>query len=125
MQGQTFLQERLGKNILGSPAVILVRACFIAPPMQKLQLGRPPAGSQGAWMIGGITDWNYGTELLKQHTDSQWHRDGAATGAMAEQAERGKSVLELHGASAAKEAPKRNREGLLKLLRSIYFLIKS
>ena len=34
---------------------------------------KPPAGSQGAWVTREITDWNHGTELLKQHADSQWH----------------------------------------------------
>ena len=93
-----------------------------------LKWGKPPAGSRGAWTTRGITDWNHATELLKQHTESQWHRDAAATAAMAEQAERGKSVLELHCTSAAKEAAERrqkNREVLLKLLRSVYFLVKN
>ncbi len=90
--------------------------------------GKPPAGSRGAWVTRGITDWNHGTELLKQHADSQWHRDAAATAAMAEQADKGRSVLELHCASAAKEAAERrqrNRDVLLKLLRSVYFLAKN
>ena len=79
-------------------------------------------------MTRGITDWNHGTELLKQHADSQWYRDAAATAAIAEQAEKGRSVLELHCASAAKEAAERrqrNRDVLLKLLRSLYFLAKN
>lgn len=81
--------------------------------------GKPPAGSRGAWVTRGNTDWNHGTEFLKQHADSQWHRDAAATAAMAEQAENGRSVLELHCASAAKEAAERrqrNRDVLLKLM---------
>lgn len=47
---------------------------------------------------------------------------------MAQQAERGKSIFELECSAAAKEAAcraERNREILLKLLRSIYFLAKN
>ena len=76
-----------------------------------------PAGSRGAWKTRGITDWNHGNELLKQHADSQWHRDAAATAVMARQAERGKSALELQCSSAAQQAAEhrqRNRDVLLK-----------
>ena len=52
-----------------------------------LKWGNPPAGSRGAWKTKGITDWSHGTELLKQHADSQWQRDAAATAVMARQAE--------------------------------------
>ena len=67
------------------------------------------------------------TELLKQHMRSQWHRDAAVTAAMAEQAESGGSVLELQCSSAAREVAGRqkNREVLLKLMWSVYFLVKN
>ena len=52
-----------------------------------LKWGNPPAGSRGVWKTRGITDWNHGTELLKQHADSQWHRYAAATAVMARQTE--------------------------------------
>ena len=74
------------------------------------------------------TDWNNATELLKQHADSKWHREAAATSAMARQAESGQSVLELQCSVAAQEATElrqRNRDVLLKLLRSTYFLVKN
>ena len=90
--------------------------------------GKPPAGSRGAWTTRGITDWNHATELQKQHADSQWHRNAAAMAAMAEQAEKGKSVLELQCTSAAREEAERkekNCQVLLKLLRSVYFLVKN
>ena len=57
--------------------------------------GTPPAGSRGAWSTRGITDWNHATKLLKQHADSQWHRDGAVTADMAQEVESGKTVVEL------------------------------
>ena len=38
-------------------------------------VGKPPAGSRGAWKTKGISDWNHATELLKHHADCQWHRD--------------------------------------------------
>ena len=52
----------------------------------------------------GLKDWNHGTDLLKEHTRSQWHRDAAVTAAMAEQDESGGLVLELQCSSAAQEA---------------------
>ena len=47
--------------------------------------GKNPAGSRGAWTSSGITDWNHATELLKQHGDSTWHCDAAATAAKSKQ----------------------------------------
>ena len=90
--------------------------------------GSPPAGSRGAWTTRGVTDWNHATELLKQHAGSQWHRESAATAAMAQHAESGQSVLELQCSCAAQQATEqkeRNRDVLLKLLRSTYFLVKN
>ena len=83
--------------------------------------GKPPAGSRGAWITRGITDWNHATESLKKHAASQWHRDASATAVMAKQSESGKSVLEIR-CSSAEEHKQRNRDVLLKLLRSTYFL---
>ena len=91
-----------------------------------LKWGNPPAGSRGAWKTRGITDWNRDTELLKQHADSQWHRDAAATAVMARQVESGKSVLELQCSSAAQQAAeRRQRNRNVLLLRSAYFLAKN
>ena len=90
--------------------------------------GKPTPGSRGAWTSKGITDWSHATELLWAHGESQCHRDAAVTASMAQQAERGKSILELQCSAAAKEAAcraERNCEILLKLLRSIYFLAKN
>ena len=86
-----------------------------------LKWGNPPAGSRRAWKTRGITDWNHGSELLKQHADSQWHRNAEATAVMARQAESEKSVLELQQAA---EHRQRNRD-VLQLLRSAYFLAKN
>ena len=90
-----------------------------------LKWGNPPAGLRGAWKTRGITDWNRCTQLLKQHAESQWHRDAAATAVMARQVESGKSVLELQCSSAAQQAAEhrqRNRDVLLKLLSQHTFL---
>ena len=65
---------------------------------------------------------------LRAHCESQSHRDAAVTAGMAHQAECGNSVLELQCSAAAMEAACRaeiNRSFLLKLLRSIYFLVKN
>ena len=91
-----------------------------------LKWGNAPAGSRVTWNTRGITDWNRGIELLKQHADSQGHRDAAATAVMARKS--GKSVLELQCLSAAQqtaERRQRNRDVLLKLLRSTHFLAKN
>ena len=80
------------------------------------EVGKPSSGIKRCMETRGITDWNNGTELLKQHADSQWHRDAAATAVMARQAESGKSVLELQCSSAAQQAAERrqrNRDVLL------------
>lgn len=70
----------------------------------------------------------HATELLKLHSTSQSHRDAAIVASMAKQAELGKSVLELHQSAAAKEheeKKQRNKEILLKLMRSVYFMVKN
>lgn len=90
--------------------------------------GHPSAGSRGAWTTRGITDWKHATELLKSHAESNCHKDAAVTASMALQAERGKTVLELHCSAAAKELAmkkQQNREILMKLFRSVYFMIKN
>ena len=90
--------------------------------------GNAPAGCRGAWTTRGVKDWNHATELLKQHMRSQRHRDAALAAAMADQAESEGSVLELQCSSAAWETAEprqKNRDVLLKLMWSVYFLVKS
>ena len=91
--------------------------------------GKPPSGARGAWTTRGITDWNHATELLKQHANSQWHRDSAVTAAMAQQVERaGQTVADLQCSVAAREAAERRQKNCVvikKLLRSTYFLVKN
>ncbi|XP_064386984.1 zinc finger MYM-type protein 1-like [Halichondria panicea] len=87
--------------------------------------GKPPGNARGAWTTRGITDWNHATEMLKLHNDSKWHKDAAITAQMAQQSDL--SVLELQNAASArdtKERKKKNQAIILKLLCSIYFLIK-
>ena len=101
-------------------------ACFESNTCQKY--GNAPAGCRGAWTTRGVKYWNHVTELLKQHMRSQWHRDAAVTAAMAEQTESGGSILELQCSSAVWEAAKRrqkNREVLLNVMWSVYFLVKN
>ena len=89
---------------------------------------RSAPGSRGAWITKGVTDWSHATEVLRAHGESQCHKDAAVTAGMAQQAEHGKSILELQCSAAPKKAARRaerNREILLKLLRSIYFLAKN
>ena len=90
--------------------------------------GQPSAGSRGAWTTRGLTDWKHATELLKSHAWSKCHKDEAVITDMAQQAERGDTILELHCSAAARELAekkKQNCEILLKLLRSVYFLVKN
>ena len=64
---------------------------------------------------------------MKQHDMSKWHIDAIVTAAMAKQAQQ-QDVIELQCASVAKEIAEqkmRNCEIIIKLLRSIYFLVKS
>ena len=82
---QSFPTKKNGKrNIPGLLVRILVMVCFVrhawsGETIQQdqdmfcetcLKWGNPPAGSRGAWKTRGITNWNHGTELLKQHADS-------------------------------------------------------
>ena len=86
------------------------------------------ATARGAWTVKGVTDWNHTTEMLKQHNDSNDHKDGAISARMAEQAKETGTVVDLRLAASAKQAEAQrqmNRAVLLKLLRSIYFLTKS
>ena len=90
--------------------------------------GTPPPSARGAWTTRGITDWNHVTEMLKQHNTPQWHRDAVVASRMAEQAATHQNVLQMQCSAAAKEAEERrqrNREVLLKLIRSVYFLAKN
>ena len=85
--------------------------------------GKPPANTRGAWTSRGILDWNHATEMLKLHNDSQWHKDAALVARMAEH----QSVVDLQFAAAARNINakrEKNRSVLLKLLRSVYFLVK-
>ena len=85
--------------------------------------GKPPANARGAWTSRGIADWNHGTDMLKLHQNSKWHNEAAIAARMAEQT----SVLELQRAAAERNTSERrakNREVILKLLRSVYFLAK-
>ena len=93
-----------------------------------MKWGHPSAGSRGAWTSKGISDWSHATEVLKLHGESQCHRDAAVSASMSQQAERGKSVLELQCSAAAKQAASRvekNSSIMVKLMRSVYFLAKN
>ena len=75
-------------------------------------------------MTRGIVDWNHATELLKQHSGSKWHQDSSITGRMAKHVEQ-QNGIEMQCAGAARQAEeqkKKDREIILKLMRSIYFL---
>ena len=69
----------------------------------------------------------FASELIKQHESSRWHKDSVITARMAQQCEQ-QSVAEMYTSAATQEAAKRkekNSDILLKLLRSIYFLVKN
>ena len=89
--------------------------------------GNAPSTARGAWTSRRIQDWNHATEQLKEHSQSKCHRDAVIHARMAEQGKE-QSVLQLQCSAAAKEAEERsakNRNVVLKLLRSIYFLAKN
>ena len=92
-----------------------------------MKWGKPPPSTKGGWTARGISDWNHASELIKQHESSRWHKDSVFTARMAQQCEQ-QSVAEIYTSAATQEAAKRkekNRDILLKLLRSIYFLVKN
>ena len=75
----------------------------------------------------GNSGLEYVTEQLKEHSQSKCHRGAVIHARMAEQGKE-QSVLQLPCSAAAKEAEERrakNRNTVLKLLRSIYFLAKN
>ena len=72
-------------------------------------------------------DWNYATELLKQHSESKWHQDLSITARMAKHVEQ-QNVIEMQCAGSAKqteEQKKKNCEIILKSMWSVYFLAKN
>ena len=89
--------------------------------------GNAPSTARFAWTTLGIQDWNHTTEQLKEHSQSKCHRDVVIHARMAEQVKE-QSVLQLQCSATAKEAEERrakNRNIVLKLLRSIYILAKN
>ena len=90
-------------------------------------MGKTTPSTKGGWTARGISDWNHASELIKQHESSRWHKDSIITVRMAQQCEQ-QCVAEMYTSAATQEAAKRkekNRDILLKLLRSIYFLVKN
>ena len=105
-------------SIHGVSCTMLARACLYH--LSEVG-GRPTPGSREC-LTGSMQ------VRLKAHGESQTLRDAVLTAGMAQQAENGNSVLELHCSAAAKEAARkaeRNRWIILKQLRSIYFLEKT
>ena len=89
--------------------------------------GRSPPSAKGRWTTRGIVDWNHATELLKEHSGSKWHQDSSITARKAKHVDQ-QNIIEMQCAGAAKQAEeqkKKNREIILKLMRSIYFLAKN
>ena len=88
---------------------------------------RLPPSAKGGWRTREIIDRNHATELLTQHSGSKYHQDSSITARMAKHVEQ-QNVIEIQYAGAAKQAEeqkKKNREIILKLTRSIYFLAKN
>ena len=77
-----------------------------------IKWGKPTLSAKGVWTSRGIVDWNHATELLKQHTNSKWHKDAAVAGIMAQQAAATCNVLELQCSSAAKELAEQKKRGI-------------
>ena len=82
--------------------------------------GSPTPRAKGGWTTRGIVDWNHATKLLKQHTASKWHQDSSISMRIAKHVEQ-QNVIEMQYAGVAKQAVeerKKNREIILKMLRS-------
>ena len=79
-----------------------------------------PPSAKGGRTTRGVADWNHATDLLKQHCGSKWHQDSSITARMAKHVEQ-QNVIDMQCAGAAKQAEekkKKNREIILKLMRS-------
>ena len=78
-------------------------------------------GRQGELFI----DWNHATGLLKQHSGSKCHQDSSITVRMAKHVKQLNAIECAGAAKQAEEQKKKNREIILKLMRSIYVLAKN
>ena len=87
--------------------------------------GRPPPSVKGGWTTRGIVDWNHATELLKQHSGSKWHQDSSITVRMTKHVEQQNAIEMQCAAKQAEEQKKKNREIILKLMRSKNFMAKN
>ena len=71
--------------------------------------GRPLESANGGWTIRRIVDWNYATELLKQHSRYKWHQYSSITARMAKHVEQ-QNVTEMQCAGAAKQAEEQKKK---------------
>ena len=89
-------------------------------------MGRPPPSEIGGRTTRGIVEWNHATELLEQYSGSKWHQDSPITATMAKHVEQ-QNVIEMQCAGASKlaeEQKEKNRDIILKLMRSMYFWLR-
>lgn len=87
------------------------------------RFGKPPTQAHGAWVTRPICNWVKATELLAKHEKSDWHRASVEASAMAEMAKKQGDIIEQMR-SASEEEKRKNRALIMKLIRSLYFLVK-
>ena len=87
------------------------------------RFGKPPTQAHGAWVTRPICNWVKATELLTKHEKSDWHRASVESSAMAEMAKKQGDIIEQMR-SASEEEKRKNRAMIIKLIRSLYFLVK-
>ena len=78
-------------------------------------------------MTRKIVDWKYAAELLKLHSGSKCQQDSSITARIAKHEEQQK-VIEMQCAwllNKLKSKREKNREIVLKLMRSVYFVAKN
>ena len=85
------------------------------------RFGKPPTQAHGAWVTWPI--WVKATELLAKHEKSDWHRASVQASALAEMAKKQGDIIEQMR-SASEEEKRKSHEMLMKLIRSLYFLVK-
>lgn len=84
--------------------------------------GKVPVQARGAWVTRPVNHWAKATVLLAKHAKSDWHL-AAIEAKVLSQSMEGHGVIEQI-VSASEEERKQNREFFIKLIRSLYYLVK-
>lgn len=82
-----------------------------------------PVQDRGAWVTRPVDNWVKAVTLLKKHQQSEWHLLAVEKNTLFQSSQEHGDVVDLM-ISASEEEKRENRELLMKLIRSLYFLVK-